>query len=458
MNRKDAKSAQWSQRNSDQLVRSTSRMTTAGAANIDERAIGSAVVTKLTTHLLPFLFLLYIVAYLDRINVGFAALQMQAQLGFSDRVYGLGAGLFFAGYFCLQVPSNLALVRVGARRWIALIMLVWGVISCAMMLVSTAGEFYLLRFALGAAEAGFFPGIILYLKHWFPGSARARAVAIFMTAGPLAGVVGGPISGALLEIHAGQFAGWQWLFLIEGLPAIVLAGVVWLVLKDRPEEARWLDEVEKRWLAERLAEEAASFSAASNSVFIAFKDSRVWLLTLVYFGATTCSYGVSLWLPNLIKARFHGNSFEIGLLSALPYIVTAIAMVLVGLHSDRTGERKWHLALSAFAGALGLWGARVVNSTPAEIVMLSVALASFSMMGPFWAISTSILGGTAAAAGIAIINSVGNLGGFVGPYVIGWVKEVTGGFRGGLFVVGGFMAVSGIVALLVGRRGEVVVR
>jgi len=425
-------------------------MSTAGAANIS--GVESAVISKLTTRLLPFLFLLYIVAYLDRINVGFAALRMQAQLGLSDKVYGLGAGLFFAGYFCLQVPSNLALARVGARRWIALIMLAWGAISCGMMLVSTAGEFYLLRFALGAAEAGFFPGIILYLKHWFPASARARAVSIFMTAGPLAGAVGGPISGALLDIHAGKFAGWQWLFLIEGLPAIVLAGVVWLVLKDRPEEARWLDELEKTWLAQTLAEEAASFSAARSSVGIAFKDSRVWLLTLVYFGATTCSYGVSLWLPNLIKSSFHGSSFEIGVLSALPYIVTAIAMVLVGLHSDQTGERKWHLAASAFVGAAGLWGTGVASSTTAQVVMLSVALASFSMMGPFWAISTSILGGTAAAAGIALINSFGNLGGFAGPYLIGWLKQVTGGFRTGLFVVGAFMALSGVVALVVGRR------
>ena len=425
---------------------------TIATADGHERSVESTVVAKLTTRLLPFLFLLYIVAYLDRINVGFAALQMQAQLGFSDRVYGLGAGLFFAGYFCLQVPSNLALAKVGARRWIALIMLVWGVISCAMMLVSAAGEFYFLRFALGAAEAGFFPGIILYLKQWFPAAARARAVAIFMTAGPLAGVVGGPISGALLEIRAGRFAGWQWLFLIEGLPAIVLAGVVWVMLKDQPEEVRWLDEREKQWLGMTLAREAASFSTTAGSVFTAFRDSRVWLLTLVYFGATTCSYGVSLWLPNLIKERFRGSSFEIGALSALPYIVTAIAMVLVGLHSDRSGERKWHLAGSAFAGAAGLWGAGIVNSTSAEILMLSVALASFSMMGPFWAISTSILGGTAAAAGIALINSFGNLGGFVGPYVIGWVKEMTGGFRGGLIVVGAFMALSGVIALVVGRR------
>jgi MFS transporter, ACS family, tartrate transporter len=419
-------------------------------AEISERSIEAMVITKLTTRLLPFLFLLYIVAYLDRINVGFAALQMQAQLGFSDRVYGLGAGLFFAGYFCLQVPSNLALARVGARRWIALIMLVWGVISCCMMMVRVASEFYFLRFALGAAEAGFFPGIILYLKHWFPASARARAVAMFMTAGPLAGVVGGPISGALLEIKAGRFAGWQWLFLLEGLPAIVLAGVVWVMLKDKPEEAHWLTATEKQWLDMTLAQEAAGFATRGGSVFTAFKDSRVWLLTLVYFGATTCSYGVSLWLPKVIRGGFRGSSFEIGVLSALPYIVAAIAMVVVGLHSDRSGERKWHLAGSAFAGAAGLWGAGIVSSTSAEIVMLSVALASFSMMGPFWAISTSILGGTAAAAGIALINSFGNLGGFVGPYVIGWIKEMTGGFRGGLIVVGAFMALSGVIALVVG--------
>jgi ACS family tartrate transporter-like MFS transporter len=228
--------------------------------------------------------------------------------------------------------------------------------------------------------------------------------------------------------------------------------VVWVVLKDQPDQAQWLDTAEKRWLAETLAQEAASFHPSEDSVFKAFKDFRVWLLTMVYFGATTCSYGVSLWLPSVIKQTFSGSNFEIGLLSALPYIVTAVAMVLVGLHSDRSGERKWHLALSAFVGALGLWGAGMATSTIAEILMLSVALASFSMMGPFWAISTSILGGTAAAAGIAIINSVGNLGGFVGPCVIGWIKEMTGGFRGGLFVVGVFMVLSGIMALVVGRE------
>jgi len=411
------------------------------------------VVAKLTARLLPFLFLLYVVAYLDRINVGFAALQMQSQLGFSDKVYGLGAGLFFAGYFFLQVPSNLALARLGARRWIAVIMFIWGGVSCATMLVRVPREFYILRFALGAAEAGFFPGMILYLKQWFPAVARARAVSIFMTAGPLAGVVGGPISGALLELRKAGLAGWQWLFIIEGTPAILLGGVVLSLLKDRPQQANWLNEEQKTWLAQTLEAESSALKAAGEGVFAAFTDIRVWLLIIVYFGATTCSYGLSLWLPSLIRAVSGGSSLQIGWLSAIPYIATAVAMVLVGIHSDRSGERRWHLALAAFAGALGLCGAGIVSSTGAEIAMLSVALmAPFSMMGPFWAICTSILGGAAAAAGIALINSFGNLGGFFGPYVIGWVRQLTGGFRGGLFVAGLFLGLSGLVALLVGRK------
>src|SRR5213079_778465 len=377
----------------------------------------AAVIGKLTRRLLPFLFLLYIVAYLDRINVGFAALQMQKQFGFSDAVYGLGAGVFFAGYFLFQVPSNLALARVGPRRWIAALMVVWGAISSAMVLISGPRSFYALRFLLGAAEAGFFPGMILYLKNWFPARARARAVALFMTAGPIAGVVGGPISGALLGLHSQHISGWQWLFLIE-------------ILKSE--------------------QEPPSRNAALAEVFSAFSNWKIWLLIIVYFGATTCAYGLSLWLPNLIHNVSKAGNFGIGLLSTIPYIATAVAMVLVGVHSDRTGERRWHLALSAFSGAIGLWCAAFATSTVPQIVFLSLALLSaFSMMGPFWATSTALLSGTAAAAGIALINSFGNLGGFFGPYVIGVVRNATGDFRGGLVIAGAMLAVSGGLAIAV---------
>ncbi len=416
--------------------------------------LGTKVVSKLTRRLLPFLFLLYIVNYLDRINVGFAALQMRGQLGFSDEVYGLGAGIFFAGYFFFQVPSNLALARVGARKWIAVIMVLWGTVSAAMIFVGTPRSFYLLRFLLGAAEAGFFPGMILYLRRWFPSAARARAVALFMTAGPLAGVVGGPISGALLGVHSANLAGWQWLFLIEGLPAVLLGGVVLAYLTDRPEVAPWLTTEERTWLTGELAREQHAHPAASRrDVFAAFTHGKVWLLVLVYLGVTTCTYGVGLWLPSLIRSVSGVSNFVIGLLSAIPYVATAIAMVLVGMHSDHTRERRWHLAGSAFVGAIGLACAAYATSTAATIIFFSLTLlAGFSMMGPFWATTTELMSETSAVAGIALINSFGNLGGFLGPYTIGLVRTWTGGFRGGLLAVAVLLGISGGLALLVYRK------
>jgi MFS transporter, ACS family, tartrate transporter len=418
--------------------------------------IEAVVVRRLTWRLIPFLFLLYIVAYLDRINVGFAALQMKQQLGFTDSVYGLGAGMFFAGYFFLQVPSNLVLQRVGARRWIAFLMVVWGVISASMIFVSDARSFYSLRFLLGAAEAGFFPGVILYLKNWFPAQARARTVARFMTAAPLSGVVGGPISGALLGVHlAGSLAGWQWMFLMEGIPAVLLGGVTLAYLVDRPEEARWLRGDEREWLVETLRREReVSAGGAGDGAFAALRSGRIWMLALVYFGLNTVSYGVSLWLPTLIRSLSGVSNLMIGVLSAIPYVAAAIAMVLVGLHSDHSGERRWHTAVPAFCGALALVGAAYSSSVGPSIVAISVAvLGVFSMMGPFWSMPTSLLSGTAAAAGIAFINSVGNLGGFAGPYVIGLVRTSTGQFRGGLLLIGGALAVSGAVVLMV-RTGR----
>ena len=404
----------------------------------------------MTWRLVPFLFLLYIVAYLDRINVGFAALQMQQQFSFTDAVYGLGAGMFFAGYFCFQVPSNLALQRVGARRWIALLMMVWGVISTGMMFVSGPRSFYVLRFLLGAAEAGFFPGVIFYLKSWFPARARARTVARFMTAAPLSGVVGGPISGALLGLHlSGGLAGWQWMFLMEGIPAVLLGGVGLVYLVDRPEEAVWLSGDERDWLLGTLRQEREEMVLESRT-FCALAMPRIWMLALVYFGLNTVSYGVSLWLPKMIKSLSGVSNFTVGVLSAIPYVAAAVAMVAVGLHSDRSGERRWHTALPAFAGAIALSMAAYSTSVGPSLFLISIAvLGVFSMMGPFWSMPTSLLSGTAAAAGIAFINSVGNLGGFVGPYVIGLVRTSTGQFKGGLLLVSAALGVSGAVVLLV---------
>ncbi len=413
----------------------------------------TTIVRRLTWRLVPFLFLLYIVAYLDRINVGFAALQMQRQLAFTDAVYGFGAGMFFGGYFFFQVPSNLALQRVGARRWIALLMTVWGVISASMVFVSGPRSFYALRFLLGAAEAGFFPGVIFYLKSWFPAQARARTVARFMTAAPLAGVLGGPLSGALLGLHLkAGLAGWQWMFLLEGIPAVLLGVVVLIYLVDRPEDAWWLPHGERDWLVETLRVERAAVTG-EEGVFAALRNGRIWMLALVYFGLNTVSYGVSFWLPKLIQSLSVASNLRIGVLSAIPYIAAAVVMVAVGLHSDRTGERRWHTAVPAFAGALALTGAAYSTSIVVTIFAISIAvLGVFSMMGPFWAMPTRLLSGTAAAAGIAFINSVGNLGGFAGPSVIGLVRTSTGQFRGGLLLVSAALGVSGVVVLIAGTR------
>ncbi len=412
--------------------------------------VESATIRNLTWRLLPFLFVLYIVAYLDRINVGFAALQMQAQFGFSDAVYGLGGGMFFLGYFVFQLPSNLILQRVGARRWICLLMIAWGVVSSSMVFVTTERSFYALRFLLGVAEAGFYPGVILYLKYWFPANARARSVARFHTAAPLSGVVGGVISGALLGMHHAGLRGWQWLFLIEGLPAIVLGIVVLFFLDNRPEDAAWLPDEQKTWLTTTLAREAEAVPASATRAKSGLWNGRIWLLTVVYFGLNTCSYGVSLWLPSVIHSVSGVRPFIIGVLSTIPYIAAAIGMVLIGLHSDRSGERRWHVAVPALAGAAALVAAGYSGNVTAVIAALSVAMLGVNaMVGPFWSMPTAMLSGTAAAAGIALINSLGNLGGFVGPTVIGLARKWTGEFRGGLVIVGAILAVSGLVVLAV---------
>lgn len=428
-------------------------MTSAGtnATLPADRGTESRIANHLLWRLMPFLFLLYVVNYLDRINVGFAALQMQSLLGLSDRVYGLGAGIFFAGYFFFQVPSNLAMVHVGARRWMAAIMVLWGVISCCMIFVHTPREFYELRFVLGAAEAGFFPGIILYMKHWFPAGARARAVAWFMTANPLAGVIGGPISGALLGLHQFGIAGWQWMFLLEGIPAIILAGIVVLTLKDSPSDAKWLGDEERLWLTSALdAEQRQQTALTGTDVWAAFLNWRVWLLIVVYFGLTTSAYGLILWLPNYIRSLSKLSNFGIGLVSVIPYVATATAMVVIGMLSDRAAKHRAFLAGSALSAAAFLLIAAETHSIVPGLAFVSLALmATFCMQGPFWATGTSLMTGIAAAAGIALINSFGNLGGFFGPYIIGQKRTAGGGFRQGMLIIAASLVVAGVISLLV---------
>jgi ACS family tartrate transporter-like MFS transporter len=406
--------------------------------------------------LMPFLFLLYIVAYLDRINVSFAFLQMRGELGLSDRAYGRAAGMFFAGYFFFQLPSNLVLEKFGVRKWISGLMIVWGVISCLMIFIRGPISFYGMRFLLGAAEAGFFPGMILYMKRWFPANARARAVAWFMTANPLAGIVGSPISGALLGLSGKGLSGWQWMFLMEGVPAILLGASVFWALSDSPREASWLKGEEREWLLERLAlEQQAESSLKKENLWQVLISPRIWMLSMVYFGVSTTMYGLTLWLPSVIQSLSKLSYFVTGIISALPFVVTAVVMVVVGMLSDRSGERRWHTAIPAFAGAAAVAGAAYGRSALVVVACIALGMAfAEAMVGPFWAMATSRMAGLSAAAGIAVINSLANLGGYFGPDIIGFFRKLNGGFRGGLLAIGATLALSGTIALMVGRPGS----
>jgi MFS transporter, ACS family, tartrate transporter len=411
-------------------------------------------VAKITWRLMPFLFLCYMIAYIDRINVGFAGLQLQRTFGVDAsryyEIYGWGAGLFFVGYFILEVPSNLILKRVGARWWIARIMMVWGVVSSCMMFVRTPAEFYLMRFLLGAAEAGFFPGIILYLTYWYRAKDRARAVALFATAATLSGFVNSPISGQLLQLD-GSFglAGWQWLFLIEGIPAVIVGMMALFILPDKPEVARWLSDAEKLWIRTELENEKKLLGAHQHQAFKdIFTTGRIWLLCMLYLLLNVAGYGFEMWLPQILKGFSDLSSVQIGFLNAIPYLAATFAMVLAGRHSDRTGDRRWHVAAGAFAAAVGFSLSAVAGNLLAALAALILAFSGLkSMMGPFWAFSTTALSETAAAGGIAWINSVGNLGGFLGPAIVGKVRTATGSYSGALFTLSGALVLLGLLAL-----------
>ena len=414
--------------------------------------------SKITWRLIPLLFICYIIAYVDRINVGFAKLQLQEVLGVDDSVfgsvYGLGAGLFFIGYFLFEVPSNLILQRIGARIWIARIMIVWGIVSSAMMFTGSTTAFYFIRFLLGVAEAGFYPGVILYLTYWFPETERAHTVALFATGTVIAGIVGSPLSGAILELHGlGGLEGWQWLFLLEGIPAVILGLVVIFVLPDRPRNARWLSSAEKAWIQLRLDEETLiSKGRVHNHLSEAFISGRIWLLCFIYFLLTVGIYGYEMWLPSIIK-EFSGLSYSVvGIINAVPYLIAIIFMLITGYHSDKTGERRWHVAVAAFAAAAGFGlSAYLQNPFLALIALMAALVGLKSAMGPFWAFSTTFFSGTAAAGGIALINSVGNLGGFVGPTLVGIVNDRTGSITMSLWILGGALLLMGILILSIRR-------
>ncbi|MET0208361.1 MAG: MFS transporter [Burkholderiaceae bacterium] len=416
-----------------------------------------AVYRKVAWRLIPLLFVCYIVAYLDRVNVGFAKLQMQDALKFSESVYGLGAGIFFIGYFIFEVPSNVVLHKVGARRWIARIMITWGLLSAATMFVNSPITFYAIRFLLGAAEAGFFPGIILYLTYWFPAARRGKATSLFLAAIPFAGILGGPISGWILQSMAGVngWQGWQWLFLLQGLPTVALGVVVWRYLDDRVKDAAWLTTPERELIAHDIAADGIGKSEAPIGSVLT--NPRVWLLALVYFAFTSGLYGISFWLPSIIKATGVKGALDIGLLSAIPWSFGVIAMYLTARSADGRLEHRWHSAIAAVAGAVGL----VFSVAMHDNVVMSMAGLTLATMGimstlpVFWGMPTALLGGAAAAAGIALINSFGNLSGFLAPFLIGVIKDATQSTDAGLHMLAGVLVAGAVLVLFVQRPSKV---
>ena len=419
-------------------------------------------IAKVARRLVPFLIVCYFIAYLDRVNVGFAALTMNQDLGLSQTAFGFGAGIFFIAYFIFEVPSNLLLERFGARKWIARIMLSWGIISGMMAFTPTIARvtglgneysFYLIRVLLGAAEAGFFPGIIFYLTLWFPIEYRARIVGYFMAAIPLSTVIGAPISGALLYLHGGLgLAGWQWLFIVEALPSIILAGVVFFYLTDRPADAAWLAPDERIWLAERLELEQRSRKAVYDyTVLESLVNPRVLGLSLVYFGAVATNYGLSFFLPQIVKA-FGLNIFLTTLVSATPYVVGTIGMVWWGRRSDRVAERRFHTAFPLFLAAAGIAVSTALDDPLLKMISFCVAgFGIFACLPVFWTLLTAFLSGAAAAAGIAVINSIGNLAGFAGPFAMGWIKDHTGSYAGGLLLLAGLGIIAMGMVLMLGH-------
>jgi MFS transporter, ACS family, tartrate transporter len=420
--------------------------------------IETRTLARVTGRLIPFLILCYFVAYLDRVNVGFAALQMNKDLGFSSSAFGFGAGIFFIAYFFFEVPSNLMLEKFGARRWIARIMFTWGLLAGAMAFIpaishytgmSSAHVFYTLRVLLGIAEAGFFPGIIFLLTLWFPSMYRARVVGYFMAAIPLSTVIGAPISGALLGMDGlGGMAGWQWVYLLEAAPALVLSFVVLIYLTDRPADAAWLKTDEREWLVSRLADERAKREAVRKfSVREALFNPRVLAIALIYFGANATNYGLSFFLPQIVKG-FGLTNLQTGFVTSLPYIVGVISMVLWGRHSDSKLERKWHVAIALLVAAGGIGVSAGLDNPVLKMIALSIAgFGIFGCLPVIWTLPAAFLSGAAAACGIAAVNSLGNLAGFFGPYAMGWIKDSTGGFGAGLLCLAGAGLV-GVAAVL----------
>ncbi len=429
-------------------------------ASTAEQVDGKALYRKISLRLIPYIFLLYILAYLDRVNVGFAALEMKRDLRLSDTVYGTGAGIFFLGSSLFDLPSNLLLGKVGPRIWIARIMITWGIVATAMAWVQGAHSFYALRFLLGVSEAGFFPGMILYLTYWFPSRERARAVATFMTATAIAGVVGAPLSGALLKLEGAMgLHGWQWLFLCEGLPTILMGFSVLMVLRDHPRDAPWLSHGEKEWLQEELQRDrVAGGASGTQPLRDAFRMPMVWVLAGIFFLDQIGIYTVNLWMPLLLHGFVRGGNGAASVIAryaTVPYVAAAIFLVVVGWTSDQTGERRGHIAGCLLAAAGGFGWAAYASSLPAALCALSLAAIGFwGIMGPFWALPTRVLGGQAAAGGVAIITMVGGVGGFLGPFMTGRLRDATHGYRVGLLLIGALAAVGAALCGALPKRAE----
>lgn len=414
-----------------------------------------ATVRKIALRLLPFLFLLYIVAFLDRVNVSFAGLDMTRDLNFSDRVFGLGAGIFFIGYVVFEIPGALLVERWSARKVIARILVTWGIVTLLVALVHSPGQFYAARFLLGAAEAGFFPGVLVYLTHWFRYEDRAKAAALFMAAIPVANVIGSPLAGAILNVHWGGWPGWRWLFVLEGIPAVILGIVTIYFLPDWPSEAKWLAAKEREWITEELArEKETKLRMRKVSIGAALRMPRVILLTLIYFLSVTGIYGFAVWFPTILKRATGFSNFTVTLLAALPYAAGAAAMLFNGWHSDRSRERRWHTAVPLFLGAGCLGGALFFREHAALAfgLMIVVGACTTAFLPSFWPLPTEFLAESAAAAAMGLINALGNLGGFLGPYAMGYLRTRTGSFAAGLMVLLACMGAAGMLVLLVPRR------
>jgi MFS transporter, ACS family, tartrate transporter len=416
---------------------------------------------KIAWRLIPYLMLCYFVAYLDRVNLGFAALTFKGDLGFSDAVFGLGAGIFFAGYFIFEVPSNIILEKVGARVWIARIMVTWGLVSTAMAFVQGETSFYIIRFLLGVAEAGFFPGIILYLTYWYTSAERARMVGLFLVAVALSGVFGSPLSSFILTNFAGTMGlkSWQWLFILEALPAIILGIATYFYLTDGPANAHWLTPEERDAVAARIAAERTNREAIRKfSLVSALTHPRVLALSLVYFGFVTGLYGLGFWLPQIVKA-FGLSTSMTGWVVAIPYVFSAIVMIPWTRHSDHTGERVWHVALPAFIGGAGLIAGAYLGDPVLAMAALTLgSIGTFAGLPTFWTLPTALLTGTAAAGGIALINSIGNLGGFAGPYLVGWIRDTFKDPALATASLGGFMILAGLLTLALGHDSRMEAR